>query len=200
MYTIPSDNPIRSLLGATPPGTLKPVYALLFNALGQAGVVDACRSFNGTLLLALDGTGYFSSPAPHCGCGSSRTHANGQVTPCHTALTPVLVKPGGDKVIALAPEFVTPQDGAAKQDGEINAAKRGLAAHGAALARLKTTVLGDDLYGHEPFGRELLAQGLDFILVCKPRNRHLSLRPRDPLARRRRRLGDQRVRARHHQR
>jgi hypothetical protein len=84
------------------------------------------------------------------------------------ALTPVLVKSGGDKVIALAPEFVTPQDGAAKQDGEINAAKRGLAAHGAALARLKTTVLGDDLDCHEPFGRELLAQGLDFILVCQP--------------------------------
>ena len=167
VHNIPSDNPIRSLPDATPPGTLKPVYAFLFNALEQAGVVDSCRSFNGTLL-ALDGTGYFSSPALHCGCGSSRTHANGQVTPCHTALTPVLVKSGGDKVIALAPEFVTPQDGAAKQDCEINAAKRGLAAHGAALARLKTTVLGEDLYCHEPFGRELLAQGLDFILVCKP--------------------------------
>jgi hypothetical protein len=168
VHNIPSDNPIRSLLDATPPGTLKPVYAFLFNALEQAGVVDSCRSFNGTLLLALDGTGYFSSQALHCGCGSSRTHANGQVTPCHTALTPVLVKSGGDKGIALAPEFVTPQDGAAKQDCEINAAKRWLAAHGAALARLKTTVLGEDPYCHEPFGRELLAQGLDFILVCKP--------------------------------
>ena len=90
------------------------------------------------------------------------------MTYCHAALTPVLVKPGGDKVIALAPEFVTPQDGAAKQDGELTAAKRWLAAHGAAVARLKTTVLGDDLYCHEPFGRVLLDEGLDFILVCKP--------------------------------
>ena len=130
--------------------------------------MDSFRSFNGTLLLALDGTEHFASQAIHCAPCSTRRHANGQVTYCHSALTPVLVKPGGDKVIALAPEFVTPQDGAAKQDGELTAAKRWLAAHGAAVARLKTTVLGDDLYCHEPFCRLLLAGGLAFILVCKP--------------------------------
>ncbi|UOA08149.1 hypothetical protein [Methylobacter sp. S3L5C] len=31
-----------------------------------------------------------------------------------------------------------------------------------------TTVLGDDLYCHEPFCRALLAKGLEFTLVCKP--------------------------------
>jgi hypothetical protein len=168
VHEIPSDNQIRSLLDATPPATLKPVYDFLFHAMEQAGVVDAYRHLDGALLLALDGTEYFSSQAIHCGCCSTRTHANGKTTHFHTALTPVLVKPGCDKVIALAPEFVTPQDGAAKQDCELNAAKRWLAAHGTAFARLKTTVLGDDLYCHEPFCRELLAWGLGFILVCKP--------------------------------
>lgn len=37
IHDIPSDNQLRTLLDATPPGTLKPVYALLFNALEQAG-------------------------------------------------------------------------------------------------------------------------------------------------------------------
>ena len=156
------------MLDPTPPTTLKPVYAFLFDALDQAGVVDSFRSVGGTLLLALDGTEYFSSQAIHCACCSTRRHANGQVTYFHSALTPVLVRPGCDKVIALAPEFVTPQDGTAKQDCELAAAKRWLAAHGAELARLKTTVLGDDLYCHEPFCRELLALALGFILVCKP--------------------------------
>ena len=32
----------------------------------------------------------------------------------HSVVTPVLAKPGCDKVIPLAPEFVTPQDGAEK--------------------------------------------------------------------------------------
>jgi len=168
VHEIPSDNHIRSLLDATPPDMLKPMYAFLFNALEQAGVVDSFRSVGGTLLVAFDGTEYFSSQAIHCECCSTRRHANGQVTHFHTALTPVLVKPGCDKVIALAPEFVAPQDGAAKQDCELAAAKRWLAAHGGELARLKTTVLGDDLYCHEPFCRELLALALGFILVCKP--------------------------------
>jgi len=39
----------------------------------------------------------------------------------------VIVVPGKSEVIALAPKFITPQDGAEKQDCEINAAKRWLA-------------------------------------------------------------------------
>jgi hypothetical protein len=168
VHEIPSDNHIRSLLDAPPPDALKPVYALLFDALEQAGVVDSLRSADGTLLLALDGTEHFSSQAIHCGQCSTRTHANGKVTHFHAALTPVLAKPGCERVIPLAPEFVRPQDGKEKQDCELSAAKRWLAAHGAELARLKAAVLGDDLYCHEPFCRELLALGLGFILVCKP--------------------------------
>ncbi len=127
-------------------------------------MVDAFRAVGGTLLVTLDGTAHCSSQPIHGECCSTRRHANGQVTYCHSALTPVRVKPGGDTVIALAPEFIAPQDGAAQQDGEWAAAKRWRAAHGTARARRKTTVLGDDLYGHEPFGRALRALGL----VCKP--------------------------------
>jgi hypothetical protein len=66
-------------------------------------------------------------------------------------LTPVLVKPALDKVIPLAPEFIQAQDGIEKQDCELNAAKRWLAQWGATYAPLGVTVLGDDLYCHEPF-------------------------------------------------
>ena len=168
VHEIPSDNHIRTLLDATQPGAVEPMYPFLFNALEQAGVVDAHRHLGGALLLALDGTEYFSSQSIQCEACSARRHANGKVTHSHTALTPVLVKPGCDKVIPLAPEFVRPQDGSDKQDCELNAAKRWLAAHGAELARLKATVLGDDLYCHEPFCRDMQSLGLDFILVCKP--------------------------------
>jgi hypothetical protein len=167
-HEIPSDNHIRTLLDATEPSAVEPVFSYLFNALEQAGVVDSYRSVGGAVLLALDGTEYFSSQAIHCEHCSTRRHANGKVTYFHSALTPVLVKPGGDKVIPLAPEFIRPQDGAEKQDCEINAAKRWLAAHGGECARLKAIILGDDLYCHEPFCRALQSLGLDFILVCKP--------------------------------
>jgi hypothetical protein len=136
--------------------------------LEQSGVVDSLRWADGTLLLALDGTGYFSSQAIHCEACSARRHANGTVTYFHTAVTPVLVKPGCERVIPLAPEFVTPQDGNEKQDCELAAAKRWLAAHGEAYGRLHTTVLGDDLYCHEPYCLALRSYGLRFVLVCKP--------------------------------
>lgn len=154
-----------------PPSPRRPGrYSTIFiNALAQSGVVDSYRSVRGALLLALDGTEYFSSTAIHCPHCSTRQREGGQVNYFHTALTPVLVKPGLDKVIALAPEFVQARDGAAKQDCEINAAKR--------LSRRARRTLRTaqharprrrPLYCHEAFCRELLVQKLGFILVCKP--------------------------------
>ena len=168
VHDLPSDNQIRHLLDSTEPGQVKPLFAYLFNALDQAGVVETYRSVNQTLLLVLDGTTYFSSPTLHCAGCSTRQHAQGNVTYFHTALTPVLVKPGLDKVIPLAPEFVRPQDGALKQDCELNAAKRWLAESGDRYSPLGVTLLGDDLYCHEPFCRDALDRGFGFILVCKP--------------------------------
>ena len=168
VHQIPSDNQIRHLLDATDPGQVKPLFSSLFQALNQAGVVETYRSVNQTLLLAFDGVEYFSSHAIHCPNCSTRQHANGSMTYSHTALTPVLVKPGVDKVIPLAPEFVRPQDGAAKQDCELNAAKRWLADWGDDYSPFGVTLLGDDLYCHEPFCREALQRGFGFILVCKP--------------------------------
>lgn len=168
VHEIPTDNQIRALLDATPPSKTEPMFSFLLDVLKRAGIVDDFRSIDGTLLLAMDGTEYFSSQNICCENCSRRQSTRGIVTYSHSVLTPVLVKPGCDKVIALPPEFVRPQDGAEKQDCELNAAKRWLSDHGANFALLKVTVLGDDLYCHEPFCRELLKQGLGFILVCKP--------------------------------
>lgn len=83
-------------------------------------------------------------------------------------VTPTIVCPGNNKVIALSPEFITPQDGSEKQDCELNASKRLLATNGKAYKQLEVTFLGDDLYAHEPFCREIISKGCNFIMVCKP--------------------------------
>jgi hypothetical protein len=163
VFAIPTDNHIRNLLDPVAPTPLFSMFDFIFEGLSKAGIVDTYRVLNQTLLLALDGTQYFSSSSVHCSCCSTRHHANGQVTYHHTAVTPVLVKPDSDKVISLAPEFVTPQDGQTKQDCELRASERWLSQWGAALAPLGVTVLGDDLYCHEPYCRNLLAQGFHFL-------------------------------------
>ena len=167
-FEIPTANHIRSLLDAVEPASVFPMFPFVFKGLQQAGIVDSYRALHQTLLLAFDGTCYFSSHVLNCPCCSTQHHANGKVTYSHTAVTPVLIKPGCEKVIPLAPEFVTPQDGEEKQDCELNATQRWLAQWGAEMAPLGVTVLGDDLYCHEPFCQALLAQGFQFLLVCKP--------------------------------
>jgi hypothetical protein len=66
-------------------------------------------------------------------------HTNGKVSYSHKVLTPVVVTPGNPRVIALEPEFIGPQEGAKKQDCELNAAKRWLERN-AALAAKKVII------------------------------------------------------------
>src|SRR6516165_1640405 len=94
--------------------------------------------------------------------------AHGHTLYDHTAITPVIVCPGRAQVIALAPEYIMPPDGHAKQDCEQAAGKRWVQHHAATLVSHHVTLLGDDLYSKEPFCALALQQGFNFILVCKP--------------------------------
>lgn len=168
VFRIPTDNHIRNLLDAVKPEAVYPMFDFIVDGFQHAGVIDSFRTADNRLLLALDGVQYFSSQKIQGPCCSSKTHSNGKINYSHTAVTPVLVKPGSDKVIPLAPEFIAPQDGHEKQDCEINASLRWLESRGDRYAKLGATVLGDDLYCHEPFCRAVLDKKLEFILVCKP--------------------------------
>jgi len=166
MGAIPCDNQIRTLLDPVAPAELFPVFAGVYDALDGAGQVSPWRVFADQLLIALDGTDYFASQEIHCARCSQRTHVNGQVTYFHQAITPVIVAPGRHEVIPLEPEFITPQDGHAKQDCEQVAAKRWIERQ--AGRYLQATLLGDDLYCKQPFCDLVLHHGFNFILVCKP--------------------------------
>jgi hypothetical protein len=83
-------------------------------------------------------------------------------------VTPVIVAPGRSEVIALRPEFITPQDGHTKQDCEIAAAKRWLAENTDRYLLGLVTLLGDDIYAHQPFCRQTLLHGFHYLFVCKP--------------------------------
>ena len=146
MTRTPSDNHIRNLLDPVPPETVFPLFSYALDALHESGHLDAYRSINGTLLMAMDGTRYFSSTKIHCDQCHVTEHDNGTTTYSHTVVTPVIVAPGNPRVIPLEPAFVTPQDGHEKQDCENAAAKRWLCDYGARYRALGVTVLGDDLY------------------------------------------------------
>ena len=165
---IPSDNHIREMLDPVSPSNLFPVFYHILRGLEQSDYLEIYRSVNDTYLVPLDGVQYFSSQNIHCENCSEKHHTNGEVTYSHSMVTPVIVAPGNKRVIPLPPEFIMPQDGHNKQDCELAAGKRLIAQNGQLLHTLGVTILGDDLYCHQPFCELLLEEKLNFIFVCKP--------------------------------
>jgi hypothetical protein len=164
----PSTPQIRNLLDPVPPQELYPMFRTMFEALEENGQLAQFRAFNDSLLVALDGTQYFSSQKIHCEQCSHQQLNNGETLYSHKVVTAVVVNPNLGHVLPLEPEFIQPQDGHNKQDCEIAAAKRWLTQSGRSYATYNLTLLGDDLYAHQPFCQLLLKEQLNFIFVCKP--------------------------------
>lgn len=170
VHQIPSMAQVRNLLDPVPPATLLGTMAAIGDRLFEGGHLSGYRSIGGTYLVALDGTDFFSSQNICCPFCSTAKHANGVTQYRHIAVTPVIVAPGCEHAIALPPQFVEPQDGHAKQDCELAASKRWLDAWGAHYVQRGMTMLGDDLYSHQPFCLLVVAAGAHFLFVAKPQS------------------------------
>lgn len=170
LEAIPSDNQIRNLLDPTPAEILFPVYMKTLADIEARGGLEAYRVLNDTILVALDGTGYFYSEKISCPRCCVSHHKDGRVSYAHSAITPVIVRPGSARVISLPPEFIRQQDGSAKEDCENQAAKRWLARWGDRIKDTGVTLLGDDLYSRQPVIEAVTAQELHYLFVCKPQS------------------------------
>jgi hypothetical protein len=98
VHEIPSDNQIRNLLDPVPPETLFPLMATIGDELYRDGYLDGFRSINGTLLIALDGTDFFSSENISCPCCTQSNQKNGKTLYRHIAISPY-------RHIAVTPVF-----------------------------------------------------------------------------------------------
>ncbi len=164
---IPSDNHIRTMLDPVTPDAFHPVFEAVLEEIDQADRLAPFRRLGGHTLIALDGTEYFTSSKIHCPNCSQRRRSNGKIEYFHSMLSATLVAPGHQQVVPLAPEFITQQDGAEKQDCEQQAAHRWLARHGATYSRLAPIYLGDDLFARQPTCEAVQAAGGHFLFVCK---------------------------------
>jgi hypothetical protein len=165
---IPTTAQIRNILDQIAVKQLSGVFEWVYQALRRGGHLKRYHCLGGHLLVTLDGTQYFSSQKIHCEQCSTRTHTNGTTTYFHSAILPVIVAPSLPEVIALAPEFITPQDGTDKQDCEVAAAKRWVNTHAAQLSGQPLTLLGDDLYSHQPMVEQCGAASMNFIFTALP--------------------------------
>ena len=164
---VPCDTHMREILDPVSPKWLRPVFKSVFRQLQRGKALEAMTFLDGYSLLALDGTGYFSSQTIHCASCLQKTHRNGSMTYYHQMLGAAIVHPDVREVIPLMPEPIVKHDGTDKNDCERNAAKRFVAKLRQDHPHLKFIITEDSLSSNAPHIETLHAYGLHYILGVK---------------------------------
>lgn len=166
MEQIPTDTHIRNLLDPVSPEAWRDEFRYLLAEVGDSGHLSQWHILDKRLAMSLDGVYYFASQKISCPECQTKEMAEGSILYTHSAITPVVVAPGYAHVLPYVPEFITPQDGAEKQDCELNAAKRWLERERETLCHYRAILLGDDLYSKQPLCAQIVKSQCDFIFVC----------------------------------
>lgn len=164
---VPCDTQMRERLDPVSPESVRPVFTSLFRQLQRGKALEAMAFLDDHYLLALDGTGYFSSKTIHCASCLHKVHRNGSMTYYHQMLGAAIVHPDVRAVIPLMPEPIVQQDGANKNDCERNAAKRFVAKLRHDHPHLKFIVTEDSLSSNAPHIQTLQDYRLHYILGVK---------------------------------
>jgi len=164
---VPCDTYMREILELVSPKSLRPVFKSLFRHLQRGKALEEMVFLDGYYLLALDGTGYFSSTTIHCESCLQRVHRNGSITYYHQMLGAAIIHPDVRTVIPLMPEPIGTHDGTDKNDCERNAAKRFIVKLRQDHPHLKFIVTEDSLSSNAPHIETLQNHALHFILGVK---------------------------------
>ena len=163
----PCDTRMRERLDPVAPESLRPSFTLIFRQLQRGKALEPMVFLDGHYLVALDGTGYFSSPTIHCDSCLHKEHRNGSVTYYHQMLGAALIHPDFREVIPLMPEPIVKQDGTTKNDCERNAAKRFITKLRQDHPHLKFIMTEDALSSNAPHIETLHDSGCHYILGVK---------------------------------
>jgi hypothetical protein len=163
----PCDTRRRERLDPVAPESLRPSFTLVFRHLQRGKALDPMVFLDGHDLVALDGTGYFSSPTIHGDSCLHKAHRNGSVTYAHQMRGAAIIHPDVRAVIPLMPEPIVQQDGTEKHDGERHAAKRFIAKLRQDHPHLKFIITEDALSSNAPHIETLHDYGCHYILGVK---------------------------------
>jgi len=163
----PCDSYMREMLDPVAPESLRPLFKGVFRQLQRGKALEEMVFFQGCYLLALDGTGYFSSKTIHCPSCLEKHHRDGSTTYSHQMLGAALIHPDKREVIPLMPEPIIKHDGTEKNDCERNAAKRFIAKLRHDHPHLGFIVTEDGLSSNAPHIETLHDAGCHYILGVK---------------------------------
>src|SRR5207342_2135615 len=158
---------MREILDPVSPESLRPLFQSVFRQLQRGKALEPMVFFEGCYLLALDGTGYFSSKTIHCASCLQKVHRNGSMTYAHQMLGAAIVHPDCREVIPVMPEAIVKHDGEGKNDGERHAAKRFMTKLRQDHPHLKFIITEDSLSSNAPHIEVLQDHGFHYILGVK---------------------------------
>ena len=164
---VPCDTSMREILDPVDPEHVRPAFKMVFRHLQRGKALEEMVFVEGHYLLALDGTGYFSSQEIHCESCLETHHRNGTVTYSHQLLGAAFIHPDKREVIPLMPEPIVKQDGSEKNDCERNAAKRFVTKFRRDHPHLKVMVTEDSLSSNAPHIETLHAHDMRYMLGVK---------------------------------
>ena len=167
---IPSDTQMRSIVDEIDPARLKNIFPAFLRWIQHKKLLKAYEFFSHKgceyYLTSVDGTGFFSSNEIQCdACLTRKSSKTDMVTFHHQMLTAAIIHPHLKTVIPLAPEAIIRQDGATKNDCEMNALKRWVQSFRKDHPQLKIILNLDGLYGNNKIVSLLRGAQIPFIIV-----------------------------------
>ncbi|NOT78187.1 MAG: transposase [Bacteriovoracaceae bacterium] len=172
---VPSDTQLRDVLDRVPTDEFRNSFNLVFHSLQKDKALEQFKFFDGhkdQYLVSCDATGIFGSTNIKCDYCLAKLQKKQdddgeKLHYHHQLLAASMVHPKQKTVIPLCPEPIIQQDGQAKNDCEINAAKRLYYHLRAAHPKLPMILLQDGLYSTGANVLELKKHNLSFIIVAK---------------------------------
>src|SRR5438552_1664435 len=164
---VPCDTHMRAILDPVSLESLRPLFKSVVTQLQRGQALEPMAFLDDSYLLALDGTGYFTSKTIHCASCLHQVHRNGTITYAHQMLGAAIIHPDQRAVIPLMPEPIVKQDGTSKNDCERHAAKRLIVKLRQNHPHLKLIVTEDSLSSNAPHIEVLQEHNLHYILGVK---------------------------------
>jgi hypothetical protein len=168
--TIPCDSQMRAALDQVTPDSLRQPFLTLFQDAQRGKALEKFKYLDDYYLLALDGTGIYSSENVSSDYCLGKRKRNGITEYYQQLLGAAIVSPELKEVLALCPEMIAKQDGAKKQDCERNATRRFLEKFRNEHPHLKCIVIEDGLSSNGPHIKDLKKHDLRFILGAKEKD------------------------------
>jgi hypothetical protein len=165
---IPKETQMRDVLDQVVSENFRPIFYDYFYRLQRGKHLKGYELFPDLYLCSIDGSQYFGSNQIECEKCLVRKHREGEVGYSHQILQGAFMHPDQKQVIPVMPEEICNEDGAEKQDCEINASKRLIEKIRADHPQLGIILNGDGLYPKQSLIEAALSARMHYIFVCKP--------------------------------